>query len=246
MLFPALTATFLAGLAGSPHCIGMCGGFAASCAGRDGGTAWHLGRLSTYALLGALAGAFGAILPGPTWLAPTISVVAIVGFSAALAGLIPEPKFRIPGLARLATRLSKAEGWLGRWLFGMATSALPCGLVYAALAIPMASGSWWVGSLSMVVFGMATTPALLVVTMGARRLAVRDLRVRRVFAAIVLISGLTSIGLRQGMLPDAMSGGHAHHGAMSLDVPMPEAGVGSAHAPSAEDPVGGASSFDAR
>lgn len=245
MLLPSLTATFLAGLAGSPHCIGMCGGFAASCAGRDAGAPWHLGRLTTYAVLGAVAGAAGGIVPGPGWVAPAISVVAIVAFSAALAGLIPEPKFRIPGLARLATRLSGSKGWGGRVLFGMATSALPCGLVYAALAIPVASGSWWVGAISMVVFGLATTPALLIVTLGARRLAVRDLRVRRVFAAIVLLSGLTSIGLRQGMLPDELSGGHAHHGAPSLDVPMPESGVGALHAPSAEDPADGASSFDA-
>ena len=50
----------VAGLIGSIHCIGMCGSFAVAC----GGTArqsffWHAGRLTTYMILDALAGAFG-------------------------------------------------------------------------------------------------------------------------------------------------------------------------------------------
>ena len=55
-----LSAAFVAGLVGSPHCVGMCGGFAVLCGERVSDTLlWHLGRMTTYALLGALAGAFG-------------------------------------------------------------------------------------------------------------------------------------------------------------------------------------------
>ena len=249
MLIPSLVATFLAGVAGSPHCIGMCGGFAASCAGRDAGLPWHLGRFTTYALLGAAAGAFGSLIPGPGWVAAAVSAVAIIGFSAALAGLLPEPRFRVPGLSRAAVRLASEEGPTGRWLFGMATSALPCGLVYAALAIPVASGSAAVGALSMVVFGLATTPALLVVTIGARRLAVRDLRVRRVLAAAVLVSGLTSIGLRQGLLPGP-AGSHMQHAvtapAESAEGPASTSDAHSPHADGAAGPAPQASSTEDR
>ena len=63
----------------------------------------------------------------------------------------------------------------------------------------------------MVVFGIATSPALLAVTVGARRLAYRDLRVRRALAVAVLLVGLTSIGMRFGNLPNAGHSGHAGH-----------------------------------
>lgn len=59
---------FLGGLAGSAHCIGMCGGFAASIGAR--GASWRavlprqivysLGRITTYAFLGMMAATLGA------------------------------------------------------------------------------------------------------------------------------------------------------------------------------------------
>ncbi len=240
MLFSSLTATFLAGLVGSPHCIGMCGGFASACAGRNAGVAWHAGRLSTYALLGAIAGFTGAVIPGPTWVAPAISTVAIIWFSAALAGIVPEPRVRIPGISRLATRLASSKGHAGRWLFGMATSALPCGLVYAALAIPVASGSALVGAASMVVFGLATVPALVVVTTGVRSLVLRDIRARRMLAVGVLLAGLTSIGLRQAMTPAGMAGMHEPSGSPDASVSTTDAIPPNAF--SIVDPIEGASS----
>ncbi|MGY8799350.1 MAG: hypothetical protein ACKVG4_11285 [Longimicrobiales bacterium] len=46
----------------------MCGPFALPSRGRASHTAaWHSGKLMTYELLGAAAGAFGAVFPGPTW-----------------------------------------------------------------------------------------------------------------------------------------------------------------------------------
>lgn len=243
MLIPSLTATFLAGLAGSPHCIGMCGGFASACAGKNAGAAWHAGRLTTYALLGAIAGFTGAVIPGPAWVAPAISVVAIVWFSAALAGLAPEPRIRIPGLSRIASRLASSQGWTGRWLFGMATSALPCGLVYAALAIPVASGSALVGAASMVVFGLATVPALLVVTSGVRRFALGDIRARRLLAAGVLLAGLVSIGLRQAMNPADMAGMHEPSSAHP-DAPAASSAAIPPHASPVAAPIGDALSHE--
>ena len=59
---PFLLTALLAGLAGSPHCVAMCGAFASACAvHRPGFGAWHAGRLVAYAILGALAGNGGAV-----------------------------------------------------------------------------------------------------------------------------------------------------------------------------------------
>ena len=66
---------FLAGFAGSFHCIGMCGGFACAL-GADprGATAtsvrhvlYNTGRLTTYCFLGVLAGGLGQAIYTSTW-----------------------------------------------------------------------------------------------------------------------------------------------------------------------------------
>lgn len=212
-MFPSLGAAALAGFVGSPHCMGMCGGFAMACGGGRRGVAWHAGRLTTYGVLGGLAGAFGAALPGPSWVAAAVSTVLLIWFAGALAGLVPEPTLRIPGVSALAGRAARGNGFGPGYLLGLATGLLPCGLVYAALAIPVASGSPLVGALSMVAFGLGTAPALVAMTLGARRLVLRDLRFRRALAAGVLILGLVSVGMRQGVLPRMGSMDHGSHAA---------------------------------
>ena len=96
---PALGVTaFLAGLLGSGHCFGMCGGIAGSLGALSGasnrGVAWpalqfNLGRLLGYALLGALAGgilgAAGEIL----------SLKQILDLLAEISGR-PKVRMRIP------------------------------------------------------------------------------------------------------------------------------------------------------
>ena len=67
----SVAAVFVASLVGSPHCAGMCGGIAAFCGGvgecsakRSMGASavYHASRLASYAMVGALAGAFGTLL----------------------------------------------------------------------------------------------------------------------------------------------------------------------------------------
>ncbi|UCC24336.1 MAG: sulfite exporter TauE/SafE family protein [Gemmatimonadales bacterium] len=208
-MLSSLTAATLAGLIGSPHCIGMCGGFAVACTtGPDRGAAWHAGRLATYAGLGATAGAVGAVLPGPGWVAAALSAALMVWFSLVLAGVVKEPSFRLPGVTRIATRAAAEPGTGWRFLFGMATGLLPCGLVYAALAIPVASGNPVAGAVAMVGFGLGTVPALAVVTLGVRSFALRNLAVRRLVAVGVLLAGLGSIGMRQGLVGEGAHGDH--------------------------------------
>jgi len=208
-MIAAIAAAAVAGLVGSPHCIGMCGGFAILCGGKVTDTAlWHVGRITSYAALGALAGAFGSMVPGPSWLAAVISIGLMVWFSAALAGLVPEPRLVIPGLKRLGSAMAGNPSYLTRYGFGVVNGLLPCGLVYAALAVPIAVGHPAWGALAMVAFGFGTVPTLSVIALGVRRIVARDIRVRRLVAAGVLAAGLWSIGLRQGIL-----GEHTmHHG----------------------------------
>lgn len=204
----ALLGAFLAGLAGSPHCILMCGPFAAACGRVGGGTgvfAWHLGRISSYAGLGALAGLFGAALPGPAWLGTALGTVLLVWFAAALAGLAPEPRLVVPGVAA-AGRLLGTNHPLGRFAFGMINGVIPCGLVYSALSLPVALGSPKAGALAMALFGLGTSPALSVAAAGFRRLELRSRAARHTVALLVLLAGLWSLAARTGLLS-----GHGAH-----------------------------------
>jgi sulfite exporter TauE/SafE len=87
-----------------------------------------------------------------------------------------------------------------RYAFGIVNGFLPCGLVYATLSIPVATGTRGEGALAMIAFGIGTTPVLSAVALGLRRVVARDIRVRRLMAAAVLAASLWSIGLRQGLL----------------------------------------------
>ena len=200
-----LSAAFVAGLVGSPHCIGMCGAFAVLCGGRVRDTAlWHLGRMTSYAVLGALAGAFGSLIPGPSWVAAAISLGLMLWFAAGLAGLVPEPRVVLPGIRQLGAAVAGSSSPTMRYAFGVMTGLLPCGLVYATLGIAVAAGSPLPGALAMVAFGLGTTPLLSAVALGVRRVVARDIRVRRLLAAAVLAASLWSVGMRQGVL----GGGH--------------------------------------
>ena len=215
-LLGVLLAALVAGLVGSPHCLGMCGGFAAACARpRDGRAVglptapfWHLGRLATYAGLGAVAGALGGVVPGPRWLPAALSAVLLLWFSASLAGLVPAGPARIPLLARAGAALARRDGPAWRFLFGMATGLLPCGMVYAALAMAVSAGGAAAGAATMLAFGAGTVPALALLTLTVRRLVLRGIWMRRVLALLVLVAGLGSVGMRLLRQPSAHGHGH--------------------------------------
>lgn len=223
-----------AGFVGSLHCIGMCGGFAVACGGRARDTVlWHAGRTTTYAILGGLAGAFGSLIPGPGWVVGVISGILIAWFAAGLAGLVPEPHVSLPGVKHLATNLATRTNLAARFGFGMATGLLPCGLVYAALAIPVASGSPFFGAAAMAAFGLGTMPALTAVALGLRKMVMRSMSLRRALAAGVFLAAMWSIGNRTGLL----GGHHMHHGpGMEAEPGLQMEESPQAESPSAHDP----------
>lgn len=195
-------AAAMAGLIGSPHCAGMCGPFALACGESIPKLIpWHLGRLTTYTVLGAIAGSLGSIVPGPGWIGTLVSTGLMVWFAATLAGMVPEPKLVFPGLSKVSSLLLKGPHARTRFAFGLANGLLPCGLVYAALSIPVAAGNALVGAVAMLAFGLGTVPILSLLGIGVRRLALHSAGRRKILAAGVLVAGLCSIGIREGLIP---------------------------------------------
>ncbi len=185
----AAIAIVIAAVAGTPHCLGMCGALAVAGSGDGGWLPYHSGRILTYAALGGHAGGLGASIPGPGWLPTAVSAVLLVGFAAALAGFLPEPKFALPGVAKAGAVLARRKGPLARLGFGVVNGLLPCGLLYATLSIPVSTGSAASGALLMGLFGLISAVPLTAAVFGLRRL-LQGRKARLAMAGLVLVTGL--------------------------------------------------------
>jgi len=222
-----IASLFLAGLVGSlTHCIGMCGPFVLAQVGarleavpldkmsefsRLTGAAlapYHLGRMTTYMVLGAL----GATLAGGA-----AQVSGFKGLSAALLALAAL-FFLGYALKRLSVLFPATLGWLslGRkndgggetawskfvssfagplfarpvgwrgYALGILLGFIPCGLLYGALAASAAAETALGGAFVMAAFAAGTIPALLAMGLLGN-LAVRKWREAAGWAAPLLM-----------------------------------------------------------
>jgi len=171
-----ISAALILGVAGSLHCIGMCGPLVTALESVSLQKRWtasqfmyHLGRWTTYAVLGLIVGFIGqgfATLGLQRW------IVLIAGVTMLVFLLLPALSHRLkfPFLgttSRLRATMGNAlqsHKLTHRFVFGLLNGLLPCGLVYTALAGSLATVEAWKGSLFMLTFGVATTPGLLAVS----------------------------------------------------------------------------------
>lgn len=216
----------LMAFAGSVHCIAMCGGMAMAATfavpedQRRGPALWHwqvlfgCGRVMTYMLLGAVMGGLGAVMSLPPVLqgAPLlVSAVIMVLLALYLMGrtagirLIEQLGGQLwrrvsPLLRKLMPVTSPAKALV----LGMGWGLLPCGLVYAALALAVGAASPLTGAALMLVFGAVTVPPVAAAgVIGGSMAALRGPRGRR-FAALL---ALVMAGL---LVWQVLAGGHDH------------------------------------
>jgi len=183
-------AALITGLAGSLHCLGMCGPLMAGIGA--GHQRWQTlgrqmllhqpGRWLGYMLFGALFGAFGqaaALILLQRWLMMIAGGLILITLFVTLKPV--SGKVFTSGLNRAMAFLGVGAGsHAGMFLLGVANGLLPCGLVYAAAAGAMATGTWHEGALYMLLFGMANTPVLLLAS-AWRRIAPASLALRSRF-----------------------------------------------------------------
>jgi len=223
----ALLGTVLASsLLGSAHCAGMCGGLALAAIGpQDGARAprqvgYHLGRLASYALLGAAAGLAGGavddvgILVGTQRVAAMVAGLGIAAFG--LAAIARSLGARVPraGVPRAMVAFAqRVHSWTLRLPpkfrgvpIGLATPLLPCGWLYAFAAIAAGSASPALGALVMASFWLGTVPAVVIASNGARIAFARLGRAAPIVAGIAMIAvGLHAALVRGGAAERAMS-----------------------------------------
>jgi sulfite exporter TauE/SafE len=97
---------------------------------------------------------------------------------------------------------------------GLLTTLLPCGWLYAFVAVAAGSGSAFNGAATMVFFWLGTIPALTVLGAVTQRLAIRyGSRIPVAMATVVVVFGLLTIAGRIGVVPSIgpiSNAGHAH------------------------------------
>ena len=219
-----LPAALLAGFFGGTHCIGMCGAIVLLFEQQPVRTlrpwvrriAYNGGRFGFYALLGAVAGAGGAVLTKVAGVNAGLMILRIIAgllvvaigvnllfrwsatrfLEKAGAGLWQ----RLAPLARFVMPVSSAGRALGA---GFVWGALPCGLVYSAVAMAATTGNAIGGVTVMLAFWLGTLPALLLAGAGAGRMREVQSNVlyRRIAGLVVVAIGLFALMPVARMLP---------------------------------------------
>lgn len=230
----ALSAAFLAGLAGSTHCAVMCGGIAtgfSSMAPRDLRYVLqpNLGRVLGYALAGAAAGGIGGGIVGVArldWLGPALrvavgAVLVVVALrlldrNGRLGFLAPAGSGLWARLRPLQRHFLPADSAGKRIGLGMLWGWLPCGLSTTMLVAAWLQADALDGALTMAAFGLGTLPMMLPLSWSGARLGgwLQDRRFRTAAGLAVLFAGLlTAAGpwlAHVAMVPGAMPGHGAH------------------------------------
>lgn len=198
------------GLVGSLHCLGMCGPIAIGIPlDREnwwkkltGGLLYNWGRIITYGILGAIFGLLGR----------GIKLAGLQQWESILLGIIMIVSVLFPIVFRQKINLDKLfTGYASRligsfrklfmkssmrnlFFIGLLNGLLPCGLVYMAIAGAINTNDVLMGIAFMVMFGIGTTPALLllslagnVVTTGFRK------KVKHVIPVFIVILGILFI-----------------------------------------------------
>lgn len=208
-----LLMVFVGGLLGSSHCVGMCGGFVMALGSTSRGSLHNLarqvmygtGRVFTYTVGGIAAGYGGWRISQE--FRPVGNLQAILSISAGV--LLIVQGLLAAGFFQRLTVWKGHHGCLGAGMFGallretrlrhvflagMVNGLLPCGLVYAYLALAASSGGLWKGGLIMACFGLGTLPVLTLVGWSGYTLStVARWRVLRLAAWCVVLAGVMSL-----------------------------------------------------
>lgn len=176
---------FVLGLLSSIHCVQMCGPIVLSYSLPMAGNGrfrrdlmfahfwYNLGRITTYSVLGAVAGAAGGAiglagrLAGIAHAGRIVAGVTMIAAGIYLTGLVRKTNLiRIdnPGIAGRLSRFGKrfmlSIRPANKFGLGLVLGFLPCGLVYAALLKAVDAGGVLGGALTMLAFGFGTSFAL--------------------------------------------------------------------------------------
>jgi len=208
------------------HCAGMCGPLAIAISGQRRTVSqlfWfhlslNLGRILSYAMVGAAMGGIGSVVVAGGTLAgvgsPLRRAMTILA-GGLLVWLGLTQIFSLPRLPlawvsdrlhtqlqQLLNRVVQSQGILVGLVWGL----IPCGFLYTAQIKAAASGGVWPGAATLLAFGLGTLPTMVLAGLSVRLIAPAQRQRLSVLGGwvTVLIGGLMLA--RTGEMPLALSG----------------------------------------
>jgi sulfite exporter TauE/SafE len=173
---------FLIGMAGSLHCVGMCGPLALALpvshtnnySRVTGGVIYNSGRILSYTIMGLIFGSLGNLIINTQWQGKLSIALGII---ILLYLFIPKKYLHLSGnnylnkpfllLRQQLGKLFQSKKQSSLFLIGTLNGLLPCGLVYLALSSSVLTANPLNGSMFMLFFGLGTFPAMFaIVVMG--------------------------------------------------------------------------------
>lgn len=206
-----MTSTYLIALGivsssffGSWHCAGMCGPVATLMSTRQGLWSYHLGRLVSYSLLGALAGGLGQFFLNSQfvvlrWISALLLALVLLGSGASM--LLPPPlrhqlqsQFFVRWIWQVIRRMQAFHVGRSTFVVGLLTALLPCGWLYTYVTAAIATQSPYAGAATLALFWAGGLPALSAVPMMVRKgIQSAGLRQQRIAGAVLICAGLYSL-----------------------------------------------------
>lgn len=220
---------FLAGAAGSFHCLGMCGPIAAVL-GSQAERPWRQwayqsGRITSYVLIAVLGA--GLLEFFTAWSGVRVAAQLfrlLLALSLLLIGAYLLFDWRAlerlsgvgakvwQGLRPLASRWLPPKHAGHAFLLGMLWGWIPCGMVYAMLGVAWATNDVYWAAATMLAFGLGTTPMMLSAASGSGWLSARLNRqgLRRLSGALLILAAVLSLAQFSMSLAGKHQHGHAH------------------------------------
>jgi uncharacterized protein len=205
------------GMAGSLHCVGMCGPIAMALPLQQasgvqklsGILLYNAGRTTTYAIGGFLFGWIGRSFQFFGWQQKISILLGVTILVFLLGPLVWKGKSLHPminrAMYRVRTILSKLlhdPKPTALYTTGLLNGLLPCGLVYMALAGAAITGKGFEGAAFMAAFGAGTIPAMLATSyLGQWMKQPLRLKLRKIYPALMAVMAILLIlrGLNLGI-----------------------------------------------
>ncbi|HCW08320.1 MAG TPA: hypothetical protein DGG95_13250 [Cytophagales bacterium] len=196
------------GFAGSWHCVGMCSPLAMAVSNLTSSNLlnrfiYNVGRIGTYALLGAIVSLVGYTFPLIQYQNLLSLLIGVVLLMVGVGGIsrIKIPFFttqlaKFSGvLKKLFAHFLKKKNPLSVFLLGTCNGFLPCGLTFLALSYCITFNTPVDGIYFMLLFGVGTLPAMIglssLLLKGALKI---NLSVQQLTVILFILSGTLLIG----------------------------------------------------
>ena len=210
MNIASLVAGFTMGIAGSLHCVGMCGPLCLALPLQGLSKyqkisrlfIYQLGRTTTYTLLGLLLGLAGQRI----YLAGYQQIFSIVVGGLIIIGALLElfstSSIQIPLLHRfyslvanfIGKQLKNVKSIAGYYSMGLGNGLLPCGLVFIALTTTLSFNDVQLSAFFMSAFGLGTMPSMLLTGLAGQLIKPQArIALHKAIPFIVLLMGVLLI-----------------------------------------------------